>query len=193
MRPTERDDRSSLAVPRTLLVASATLIVAALVVAALPREIPLTLPGRGGRTTAEISAVPNVPVAESGVYWYDDLRMALRAGAVRPMFVLFTDPADPKCQRLVREVFSDRWSAMRIGQRFVCVRIVPGLPGIGGDGFDAQFMKERGVYVLPTILLLAPDGSPGDRIEGYPGRAEIMRRVTKWSDRYRTSGVTRRD
>jgi thiol:disulfide interchange protein len=84
------------------------------------------------------------------------------------------------CLAMQREVFADRASARVIDQLFVPVRVVDRVREEGRNPPEVDALQRRfGVRAFPTLVIVRPDGGAPTVIEGYPGRATLMRRLSE--------------
>lgn len=107
-----------------------------------------------------------------GPSYFEGARQAVREG--KPMLMWFTDTQrSPLCRSLSAEVFSDfafeEWAV----DRLVRVRIDFNVKADGEDdrlrkkGYLAKLKKRYKVRGLPTVLILASDGTVTGRYQGY--------------------------
>jgi thiol:disulfide interchange protein len=84
------------------------------------------------------------------------------------------------CLLMQREVFADRQSAQAINSLFIPVRVVDRQREEGRNPPDVAALEARfGIEAFPTLVVVHTDGSAPVQIRGYPGKPELMQRLTE--------------
>lgn len=105
----------------------------------------------------------------SGVDWRKDYEAALRDAAKggRYVVVYFSGPDCPPCARMAETTFKDKAVVEYVNRAYVNVAVFL-------DGENAV-AKQFGVDSIPTVFLVAPDGSRVRKWEGYLGPEEYRK------------------
>src|SRR5262249_53914954 len=92
------------------------------------------------------------------------------------------------CRRMQREVFSDAEAAEAINRSYVPVRLVDRQREEGRNPPDVQALQERyRIEAFPTLVIVPTDGSQPTVIEGYPGKAALVRQLQETAARLKLS------
>jgi len=128
------------------------------------------------------------PVADR-VEWQPIESAVARARSLgRPILYDFSAEWCAPCQVMEREVFADRQAAASINARFVPVRVMDRVREEGRNPPVVGALQARyRVTGFPTLVIVSPDGGEPVTIEGYPGRAELTRRLTEAGIRTRAT------
>ncbi|HXI12135.1 MAG TPA: thioredoxin fold domain-containing protein [Thermoanaerobaculia bacterium] len=82
------------------------------------------------------------------------------------------------CRVLTDEVFADRELAALLNSDLIPVKVVDRQREEGRNTpVVAQLQQRYGVQGFPTLVFMDPSGTMLDRIEGYPGKAEVAKRL----------------
>ena len=93
----------------------------------------------------------------------------------RPILYEFSADWCGPCQRMKREVFSDRGRAAQITRMFVPAKVVDRQQEEGHNPADIDSLQRRyAVTVFPTLIAATPDGDEVGRVLGYPGDRATM-------------------
>lgn len=158
------------------------------VVAQVPRKGPArgTIETSSGRGPADVFETPSTPprrppdpVTQSHLRWFDasksgDVEAAFADAARRETTVLadFFAVWCPPCDLLRDEVLHAP-EYRELLKSYTLLRLDADAP----ESFGAKDRYAVGGY--PTVLILAPDGELLDRIVGYPGAAQMARRLRR--------------
>src|SRR5262245_17877492 len=92
------------------------------------------------------------------------------------------------CQRMQREVFSDVAAASTINRLYVPVRLVDRQREEGHNPPDVAALQARcRIEAFPTLVIVPSDGTSPTVIEGYPGKAALVRQLEETAARLRLS------
>jgi thiol:disulfide interchange protein len=111
----------------------------------------------------------------------------------RPILYEFTADWCPPCNRLKREVFSDRGQAAMIQGMYLPARVLDRTREEGRNPALVDSLQQAyHVTAFPTLLVVTADGREVGRMLGYPGEAATMDSLRKYYVRAQQSrpGVT---
>ncbi len=112
-------------------------------------------------------------LGQTGVHWYPTLEGATAQAAQsgRLVFVYLWSPQCQACRGNEHEVLAQPAVAASVHAAYLPVKV--------NHEQAPDFGRHYGVRVLPTILILRPDGTPLDRIEGRVGPEQLAGRLTQ--------------
>ena len=105
------------------------------------------------------------------VDWSDDIEQAKSSASEqgKPILLLFTDPATcPPCRRMDQETWTDEAVADLVNERFIPVRMEPGVPGRN----DAALRYN--IRFIPNMVLIDAEGNTLDQAGGGRDATELM-------------------
>jgi hypothetical protein len=89
-----------------------------------------------------------------------------------------------------QEVFSDAAAAAAINRLYVPVRLVDRQREEGRNPPDVAALEARyRIEAFPTLVIVPTDGSSPTVIEGYPGKAALVRQLEETAARLRLAGA----
>jgi thiol:disulfide interchange protein len=84
------------------------------------------------------------------------------------------------CQEMELEVFADARSAAQISRAFVPVKLVDRIQEEGKNSPEVQALEDRfRVEAFPTLVVYSPATGRSESVVGYPGRDEVLSRLTR--------------
>ncbi len=108
---------------------------------------------------------------EGKVDWSDDIEQAKSTASEqgKPVLLLFTDPATcPPCRYMEQETWSDAKVAEFVNERFIPVRLEPGVPG------RHEAALRYHVRGIPTMVVIDAEGNALDTLGRARGPADFL-------------------
>ena len=127
-----------------------------------------------------LAAMVSTPLVAEEIAWNKDVKSAWQAAqaANRPLLLFVTSSHCPYCRKMESNTLSSPTVARRVHDSYVPVLL-------NADESSAIAAQLR-VSGVPTTLLVLPNGSIADRVEGYVSAAKLQARldaVAKQADR----------
>jgi thiol:disulfide interchange protein len=158
------------ALPRLLMVLAAALLVARVATGFFESRHPVASP---------IERVTWEPVAAGE---------AKSEATGTPLLYEFSAEWCGPCRLMQREVFDDAQASEMINRLYVPVRLVDRQREEGRNPPDVTALQARyRIEAFPTLVIVAPGSSPPTVIEGYPGKAALVRQLEETAARLKLS------
>ncbi|HLJ12604.1 MAG TPA: thioredoxin family protein [Planctomycetaceae bacterium] len=133
-----------------------------------------------GGLSAEIAAAELAPM---NVWMTDfDAAHAEAKRLNRPLLVHFYGNNCPPCRRMEKEVLNSPQLLKLLDSGFVAVKVCLEKP------HNLKVQARFGVEVMPTDLILGPDGKVLSRTEGYPGHQNYLANVAQIEAKFAADG-----
>src|SRR5437762_683870 len=114
-----------------------------------------------GAALVLIACGSNPSDSSPSIRWHADIDQAITEARARdlPVWVQFTGPWCQNCRRLERDVFTNPEVVASARERFVPVKL-------RSDAYEA-YAHSLGLSVLPSTVILHPNGELLGKLEGY--------------------------
>src|SRR5215471_12964588 len=169
MPPDDRSRGATRGLPRLLIVLAAVLLVARVATGFMEART----------VTSSIERVSWEPVAAGE---------AKSQATGTPLLYEFSAEWCGPCRLMQREVFDDPEAAEMINRLYVPVRLVDRQREEGRNPPEVGALQARyRIEAFPTLVIAAPGDSSPTVIEGYPGKAALVRQLEETAARLKLS------
>lgn len=104
------------------------------------------------------------------IWWHDFQQAKAEAQRIgRPMLVHFHASWCGPCEKMEKEIFSDREVQEFLASNFIPVKVDCSTPNPLADEFNIE--------LLPADLVVSPDGQSLSKTKGFPGTGKVGRRA----------------